>query len=517
VEEPLSVAEDRATAVDTVLFDVVTMGRNLHGDRTALVGDDGPQSYRQLARRVECLATVLVEEGLAPGDRLALLCPNGPRFVEVLLAASRLGVAVVPLNHRLVGPEIAFQVDDADAALAVVAPSLTALASSGTLLSRPHVFLDDRLEARIRAAQPYAGPRPDAGAVLIQLYTSGTTGHPKGCLLSQRNWLAAATSFAHAYDVHSGDVVLTVLPLFHVASLSWVLSALLNGCTVVLPERFEVDAFWSTVAQWGVTVAAAPFGIGQALRHPDAADAGRSLRLLVGPPGRTAAKTLPRVEMVSGYGATELCGQVTAIRGEAHRRHPDSIGRVMAGYAVAIVDEHGAPVGTGATGELLVRGPGLTQGYWRLPEASAELLAGGWLHTGDLVRADEEGFLYFVDRVKDMIKTGGENVYSAEVEAALLAHPRVREAAVLGVPDARWGQAVKAVVVTSAPVEVAELDAWCLDRIAPYKRPRWYALADSLPRNATGKVVKPRLREAHDPATALRPDREPAATDEGAR
>jgi acyl-CoA synthetase (AMP-forming)/AMP-acid ligase II len=515
VEEPLSVAHDRATAVDTILFDAVTMGRDLHGERTALVGDDGPRSYRQLAGRVESLATVLVEEGLVPGDRLALLCPNGPRFVEVLLAASRLGVAVVPLNHRLVGQEVAFQVDDADAALAVVAPSLTALASSGTMLTGAHVFLDDRLEARISAAQPYAGPRPDPGAVLIQLYTSGTTGRPKGCLLTQRNWRSAATSFAHAYDVHTGDVVLTALPLFHVASLSWVLSGLLTGCTVVLPERFEVDEFWATVAEWGVTVAAAPFGIRQAIRHPGAADAGRSLRMLVGAPGRAVAEVLPGVEMVSGYGATESCGQVTAIRGEAYRERPNSIGRLMAGYAAAIVDVRGSPVGPGVAGELLLRGPSLTQGYWNLPEASAELLAGGWLHTGDLVRVDEEGFLYFVDRVKDMIKTGGENVYSAEVEAALLAHPQVREAAVLGVPDARWGQAVKAVVVTSAPVGVPELDAWCLDRIAPYKRPRWYAMADSLPRNASGKVLKPQLREAHDPATALRCGRAPK--DEGAR
>jgi acyl-CoA synthetase (AMP-forming)/AMP-acid ligase II len=176
----------------------------------------------------------------------------------------------------------------------------------------------------------------------------------------------------------------------------------------------------------------------------------------------------------------------------------------MAGYAATIVDGDGRPVPSGETGELLVRGAGLTAGYWRQPEASADLLRDGWLHTGDLVRADPDGVLWFVDRAKDMIKTGGENVYSAEVEAVLLAHPRVREAAVLGVPDERWGQAVKAVVVPAGPVQPAELDAWCLERLAPYKRPRWYDLAESLPRNASGKVVKPQLRDAHDPASAIR-------------
>ena len=491
-------------AAGGILADAVAVGRDFFGDRPALVGPDGVCSYADLDRRISALAAVLAEEGVRPGDRLAVLCPNHPAFVEVLLAASKMGVAVVPLNHRLVGPEIAFQVADSDAALAVVAPSLADLAASSGLLARPHLLLDDEVEARLTAVAPYAGPRPEPDAVLLQLYTSGTTGRPKGCLLTQRNWVAAATSFAHAHDLHAGDVVLTGLPLFHVASLSWVLSALLSGGTVVVHERFEAGDFWATVVRWGVTVAAAPFGVRQALRHPAAREAGRTLRMMVGAPSRSAAEVLPHVEMVTGYGATELCGQVTAIRGADHGRHAGSIGRLMAGYAATIVDGAGRPVPSGETGELLVRGAGLTAGYWRQPEASADLLRDGWLHTGDLVRADPDGVLWFVDRAKDMIKTGGENVYSAEVEAVLLAHPRVREAAVLGVPDERWGQAVKAVVVPAGPVQPAELDAWCLERLAPYKRPRWYDLAESLPRNASGKVVKPQLRDAHDPASAIR-------------
>jgi acyl-CoA synthetase (AMP-forming)/AMP-acid ligase II len=169
------------------------------------------------------------------------------------------------------------------------------------------------------------------------------------------------------------------------------------------------------------------------------------------------------------------------------------------------VDAFDQPVRTGETGELLVRGPSMSHGYWQLPEASAALLRGGWLRSGDLVRVDEDGFFYFVDRLKDMIKTGGENVYCAEVEAVLLAHPLVRDAAVLGIPDDRWGQAVKAVIVPGdGGLTVAELDSWCLDRLAAYKRPRWYEMADDLPRNASGKVVKPQLLADHDPVVATR-------------
>jgi acyl-CoA synthetase (AMP-forming)/AMP-acid ligase II len=491
-------------SAELIVCDVVTRGRDFYGDRLALVGASGARSYRALAQRVESLAAVLVDEGLEPGARLALLAPNGPEFVEVLLAASRIGAAVVPLNHRLVGPEVAYQVDDADAALALVHPRFADLAESAGLFARPYLLLDDDLERRLARTPAYAGPRPDPTAVLIQLYTSGTTGRPKGCMLTQRNWTAAATSFAHAYDLHAADVVLTALPLFHVAAMSWTVATLLAGGTVVLPEQFDPAAFWSTVAEFGVTVAAAPFGVRPALKHPDARVAGRSLRMMVGVPSRLADDVLPHVDMVSGYGATELCGQVTAIRGPEQRTRPDSIGRLMAGCTAAIVGDDGSPVPPGTTGELVVRGPGLTAGYWRLPEATTELLRDGWVHTGDLVRADDEGYLYFVDRAKDMIKTGGENVYPAEVEAVLLAHPAVRDVAVFGVADERWGQSVKAVVVPSGAVTPADLDAWCLERLAPYKRPRWYETAGVLPRNASGKVLKPLLRDAHDPATAAR-------------
>jgi acyl-CoA synthetase (AMP-forming)/AMP-acid ligase II len=484
--------------------DIVLCGRDLYGDRIALSDGVTSRTWRETAARVSRIAGLLVEERVGPGDRVLLLSPNGPAVVEVLLAAALIGAAVVPVNHRLAGPEVAYQMRDAAAALSVVHPEFLELATRSGLLNGPHIVLDDALEQRLASVPPFADARTDPGSVLVQLYTSGTTGNAKGCLLTQRNWLASATSFAHAYDIHCGDVVLVGLPLFHVAALGWVLATLLAGGSVVIPHDLDEAGLWETVARERVTVVAAPFIVRAALKHPMARESAGTLRMMVGAPTRRAAEVVPHVELVSGYGATELCGQVTAIRGADHRRHPDSVGRLMAGYAAEIVGEDGAPVGLGETGELLVRGAGVTSGYWQLPAASDELLRNGWLHTGDLVRADEEGFIYFVDRLKDMIKTGGENVYSAEVEQALASHANVREVAVFGVPDERWGQAVKAVVVSASAVQPEELDAWCLERIAAYKRPRWYESAESLPRNASGKVLKRELRDEHDPSVAQR-------------
>ncbi|MET0360779.1 MAG: fatty acid--CoA ligase family protein, partial [Sphingobium sp.] len=257
----------------------------------------------------------------------------------------------------------------------------------------------------------------------------------------------------------------------------------------------------------GLTIAAIPFNLRDAVAHPSAATGSRTLRMLIGQVPRRP-EFLSHVEMTGGYGATEMCGQSLALRGRDGAFRPGLLGRLINGYAARIVDTEGQPVAPGEVGELLIRGPAVTRGYWRMPEATAALLEGGWLHSGDLVRADADGLFYFVDRLKDMIKTGGENVYAAEVEAILNAHPDIVEAAVFGVPDARWGQAVKAVVVSRATGEpealARTLDAWCLERLAPYKRPRWFEFTTQLPRNATAKITKPPLIAAHDPATSIR-------------
>jgi acyl-CoA synthetase (AMP-forming)/AMP-acid ligase II len=302
----------------------------------------------------------------------------------------------------------------------------------------------------------------------------------------------------------AADVVATPLPLFHVAGLDVVLSTLSVGGTVVLLDAPDPRAAWAAVEAYDVTVVQTLRGWRSFL---GAAPAGLDrLRGIFGlATWQSEIDELPPgFEAWSGFGSTEMCGYGVGHGRTSLRAHPGAVGKALPGYEVAVVDDVGRAVGPGGTGELLVRGGAVTRGYWKLPDATAEALRDGWLHTGDVMTVEDDGTLRWVDRSKDMVKTGGENVYCIEVESALVAHPAVRECAVFGVADRRWGEAVKAVVVVSAPVTVEELDAWCLQRMAPFKRPRWYEFARALPRNALEKVVKTELRAAHDPSTAVR-------------
>jgi acyl-CoA synthetase (AMP-forming)/AMP-acid ligase II len=222
-----------------------------------------------------------------------------------------------------------------------------------------------------------------------------------------------------------------------------------------------------------------------------------------------AVARMPSIVFAGLYGSTEAGNFATRSFGAVERDRPGTIGRPLPTFEAAVADRHDRMLAPGSEGQLLLRGPSVMSGYWNLPDASTEALAGGWLHTGDVVRADDQGYLYLLDRVKDMVKPGGENVYCVEVERVLLAHPAVVQCAVIGVPDARWGEGVKAVVVTDTPVGFEALDRWCLDRLAAYKRPRWYELVEALPEAAGGKVDKRRLREDHDAERAVRlPERD---------
>lgn len=488
-----------------LVLDLLERGRAAGPDRPALVSEVTVRTWGELADRVARLASCLTASGVVPASRVALLSPNCPAFLEVVLACARLGACVVPLNLRLLPDEVRFQVADAGVGFAVVHPATDSLAGAGGLLELPHLVLDDALDALLAATEPFVGEPPSPDSVLVQLYTSGTTGRPKGCLLTQANWDAATRALVAGYALRPGQAVLTALPLFHVAGLHHALSALAAGGTAVLPESTEADVLWDLVEEHDVAVCAAPFTLGPALKSPRAATAGRNVRRVVSGPLRRLPLVLPDADRVGGFGATELCGYAFLIEGRDLEERPTSVGRPLPGYEAQVLDPATArPVPTGEVGELVVRGPAVTSGYWKLPDATAELTRGGWVHTGDLFRVDAEGWFCFVDRAKDMVKPGGENVYSIEVETVLTAHPAVAEAAVVGVPDARWGEAVKAVLVLHQPVEPAVLDAWCLERLAPYKRPRWYEIVTSLPKNATHKVLKGQLRAAHDDATSLR-------------
>ena len=488
-----------------VVSDILARGRMQHPDKIAIVGEQVSRTYGELADRVDRLAGAFAAAGVRPHDRVALLAANDPGVVEVCLAASMIGAAAVPLNPRATADDIAFQADDAKAGFAFVQTELEPLARAGGLLDRPSWLSGRGLETLVASGEPYRGARPSCDDVLVQLYTSGTTGRPKGCLLTHHGWLSSISGWAHATSMSGRDVVWAQLPLFHVAGLHFLFTTLATGGTYVVDGPGDAERFWAVIRARAVTVATLfpnPFDIAE---HPDAGRSLSRIRLAFSQQTNDAlVRSLPGVTVATSYGATELGGMALVAFGDDCLRSGPVLGRPLLGMVAAVLDDDDQPVPRGQIGELCFRGAATTPGYWNLPEASAEVLRNGWLHTGDLGRADSDGLIFFVDRKKDMVKPGGENVYSVEVEAALTTHPAVAECAVIGVPDDRWGEAVKAVVVSRGEVTAEELDLWCLDRLASFKRPRWYDFVANLPRNATAKVVKNELRAAHDPATSTR-------------
>jgi acyl-CoA synthetase (AMP-forming)/AMP-acid ligase II len=497
------------------LGDLAHRGSMLWGSRVAFSWEGRTRTYAELADRTARLAGLLAGEGVSEGTRLAVLSSNRPEVVETVLAASLLGAVVVPLNLRLVAAELRFQLDDAGVTHAVVHPAFTELAEASGLGATKVWMLDDDLEMALTAAEPrpWNAPRPRDDGPCIHLYTSGTTGTPKGCLLSQRGWLAANANLAHSFGVGADDRLLGVYPFFHVAGLGMTLAHLTVGARVVIPPSPDPEEIWRLVGDEALTTISLP-GLKSALVHPmaDKVDKASVRTMFAGAAMETQktldllADVLPGARFKGIYGSTEAGNFVTVSTADDERSRPGTIGRPLFGFDVAILGDGDRLLPAGEEGELGLRGPSTMIGYWNLPDATAETLANGWLHTGDVMRIDDDGYLYFVDRSKDMIKPGGENVYSIEVETVLLRHPDVVDCAVIGVPDARWGEAVKAIVVLApgATATLEDLDAHCLANMAPYKRPRWYELTDAIPRSETLKIVKKDLRAAHDESRAVR-------------
>lgn len=500
-------------STELVVADLVDIQARRIPDRIAIQGADGAITYRELDRLVDGMAAGFAASGVAAGDRITLLAPNSAQYLQVLLACSRIGAVLVPINVRLIADEIRFQVEDANSRFAVIDPALVAVATDAGLFERTVWQTGPELSGLANNhVSGAAGPRPDARSTLTQLYTSGTTGCPKGCLLSQSAWLAAVSNQIMGFGFRAGDVVTIANPLFHVSGVGQALTAFAVGGTVVLPTSPSADDIWASCREHGVTVAAFPAGLAAALQHPAAAESGTGLRMVLAGAGmekidtlKLLAEKLPSAEFAGIYGSTEAGGYSTRSTLDDEVSRPGTIGRPLPLTDAILLDDAGAQVEVGAVGELALRSASTMAGYWNLPVETAEATRDNWLRTGDLMRFDEEGFLYFVGRSKEMVKPGGENVYTIEVEQALLKHPRVSEVAVIGVPDERWGEAVKAVVVINGPVEPQDLDAWCLERLAPYKRPRWYEFRENaLPRTAMGKVPKAELRAGHDPNTSTR-------------
>jgi fatty-acyl-CoA synthase/long-chain acyl-CoA synthetase len=485
-------------------------------DAVALRFEGSGRSYAELDERVTRLARALAGRGVNTGDRVAVLGLNGLEVWEAYLAGVRLGAVVVPVNFRLVADEVAYVLSDSGAVALVVDSALAEVAAKARGQA-PGVRTVLTIGGDYEEALAAAGTEPldvevDEDAAAFIMYTSGTTGRPKGAVLTHRNLLMHVFSQVTHLGVDPSDrVAVPGAPLFHIAGLAGGLPPLLLGGTHVilrsggfdpvatldLIERERVTNIFLVPAMWAAVVAVPDIASRDlsSLRRISWGAAPASTTLL-----RTLIDTFPQAEVVTAFGQTE-CSPVTCfLRGEDSVRKIGSIGTPMLNVEVRVVDDAMQDVPQGEVGEIVYRSPMVMREYWGKPEATAEAFAGGWFHSGDLVRQDEDGYLYVVDRKKDMIITGGENVYCAEVEDVLAGHPKVGEVALIGVPDARYGEAPLAVVAPRDPADPPtpeELTAWCRERLARYKNPREYSIVGALPRNPSGKVLKTRLREEH--------------------
>ena len=480
------------------------------------------RSYAELDERVTRLAAALADRGVRRGDRVAVLTLNGLEAVETFLAAARLGAIAVPVNFRLVADEVAYALSDSGAVALVVDPALAGTAAKARAAApgvRTVLTVGPDYESALAAASPEPVEHPvheDEPAFLM--YTSGTTGKPKGAVLSHRNLLLHTFSQMTHLGVGPDDRVgLSGAPLFHIAAVSGMLPSLLVGGTfvitrsgafdptetVALLEAERVSNAFFVPAQWQA-ICAVP-GIAErdlsALRRISWGAAPASTTLL-----RTMMATFPQAEVVTAFGQTE-CSPVTCfLRGEDSVRKIGSVGTPMLGVEVRVVDDAMADVPQGEVGEIVYRSPMIMTEYWGRPEATAEAFAGGWFHSGDLVRQDPDGYFYVVDRKKDMIITGGENVYTVEVEQALYQHPAVAECAVVGVPDEKYGESLFAAIVLQPGKTLTkdQLIEHCRARIGGYKVPRQMAFLPALPKSAMGKILKTELRTLYsDPGKRI--------------
>ncbi|MFD4630411.1 long-chain fatty acid--CoA ligase [Streptomyces sp. NPDC058284] len=492
-------------------------------DRVALVHEETETTYRELHRRVLRLAHGLRSLGMGRGDRVAHLGPNHPSFVETLFAAGVLGAVFVPLNTRLTAAELAYNLSDAGATVlvhgteqgATAAEAATeagvrhrvALGASGAsgASGTAAVGYDELLDGA--ATEPLdEAVAPDDPCMIM--YTSGTTGRPKGAVLSHANVTWNSVNVLVDSDLAGDEVTLAVAPLFHTAALNMTcLPTLLKGGRVVLLGSFDADTVIDAIEHHRVT---GMFGVptmydAMAARPRWASADLSSLRTLncggAPVPARTIETYLARgLAFGQGYGMTEASPGILLLDREQSAAKAGSAGLPHFFTDTRVVLPDGGEAPPGRSGEIHVSGPNVMTGYWGRPaDTAAALTDDGWLRTGDIARTDDDGYAYIVDRVKDMYVSGGENVYPAEVERALLAHPAVRECAVVGVPDDTWGESGHAVVVleTGARTSAAELLAHLRDRLAKYKVPRSVAFAGSLPRTASGKVVKAAVRASH--------------------
>jgi long-chain acyl-CoA synthetase len=501
------------------------------GNRPAISCGETRYTWNQFAYRTDCLARGLAHLGVQRGDRVAVLMLNCHRYFELYYACARMGAVIVPLNTRLAAPEIDFILNDSETRVLIVDQTFASLAAKRESFSciQQMVYSGSRREetpagmhhyehlvqqgAARRSSSDQAGSDDDLYGLF---YTGGTTGRAKGVMLSHKNIIANAMHFIMATGTGEGDVYLHAAPMFHLGDLGGAFGAAMKGaCHVFLPQFHPIQVLQAIQAERVTETVLVPTMINALLNYPevDSYDVS-SLHTLI-----YAASPMP-VELLKqglkkwgqvflqGYGMTETAPILTMLPRQDHilegtpeqMRRLSSCGKQVLGVEVRVVNAQGEDVKPGEIGEIIAHGPNVMLGYWRMPETTDEALKDGWMHTGDLATVDEEHYLYIIDRAKDMIISGGENIYSIEVEQALYTHQAVLEAAVIGIPHEHWGEAVHAVIVCKPGIQVSneELIAHARTQIAGYKVPRSIEFAPAaLPKSGAGKILKRELREPY--------------------
>jgi len=486
--------------------DPLYRAQKLFANDVAMVGGGVRLTYAETWSRCRRLASALSRLGVQPGDRVAILALNNHQYLEVYLAVPASGRVVVPLNTRHAEPELRYALEDAGARVLITDRDPGALAKTvERVISLPDDY--ERLLAAAPEVELGAGVTEDSLAGLF--YTGGTTGASKGVMLSHRNLMANTVHWLVATQQGPEDIFLVMAPMFHAAgSVAVLASVWVGGRQVILPAFDPVAALDAIAAEQITITLGVPTMIAalaeEQLARPRPVRTVRSIGHGGSPIAtevvRRAHAAFPRAELVHLYGATELAPLATALRHEetlVDGALARSCGRAVAGVDVRIFDQGDHELPPGEIGEVVVRGPNVMPGYWNKPDETTAVLRAGWYRSGDLGFMNAEGYLFLVDRAKDMIISGGENVYSTEVEEVLYQHPAVLEAAVFGVPDAKWGEAVHAIVVPRPGHEVdpTALITFCRERIAGYKVPkRIDRRRDPLPKSGPGKVLKRELR-----------------------
>ena len=509
------------------MTDVVTLPRTfdeaLRHHATERPGAVAPRfgdrvtTWKEFDEAASRIANGLVDLGLRKGDRVAYLGKNSDRAIMLTLGAARAGVVLIPIIWRLAPAEIEYILADSDAKVLFVEPAFSAVGEAAEARGMKVIDMEEGFARLLEGGAPTAPPvTVGEHDIVLQLYTSGTTGKPKGVMLShangirqRANQIAAGVTWLLS---DPGDTTVVAMPYGHIGGVGFALLATNGGQEMIVHAEFDPGAVIEAVERYRVKrIFLVPAAIGILLQHPRAATADFSsietLSYGASPiPLPLLQQAVDRLGcgFVQAYGMTETWGTVVALPPEDHlpgREHKmTSAGKALPGVEIRIIDEAANPVPVGTIGEIAVRSPNNMAGYWNKPDETAQTMyAEGWIRTGDAGLLDDEGYLFIQDRIKDMIITGAENVYPAEVESAVHGHPAVLEAAVIGVPDPKWGEAVKALVVLKpgASATAEDIIAHARTRIAGFKCPKSVDFIDALPRNPSGKILRRELREPY--------------------